>query len=108
MLTFMMMLRVDSIKTSIQQIILPLQKLGFPVGKNKKVVGMYKDEAGGKQIEEFVGLRAKLYSYKLFEGEEHKKCKGIKKNAIKKSMSDEDFKDCLFSRRKQLRSMHVY
>ena len=39
-----------------------------------------KDEAGGRIIEEFVGLRAKLYSYKMFEGKEEKKCKGIKKS----------------------------
>ena len=39
-----------------------------------------KDEAGGQIIEEFVGLRAKLYSYKMFEGKEEKKCKGIKKS----------------------------
>ena len=43
-----------------------------------------KDETGGKIIEEFVGLRAKLYSYKMFEGKEEKKCKGIKKVVIKK------------------------
>ena len=29
---------------------------------------MFKDEAGGKQIVEFVGLRAKLYSYKMRGG----------------------------------------
>ena len=44
---------------------------------------MFKDEACGKQIEEFVGLRAKLYSYKM-AGEEKKKCKGIKKVVVKK------------------------
>ena len=59
----------------------------FSVGKNKKAIGMFKDEAGGKQIEEFVGLRVKLYSYKMFEGKEHKKHKGIKKNVIKKSIT---------------------
>ena len=41
---------------------------------------MVKDEACGKQIEEFVGLRAKLYSYKLHEdGKEEKGAKGVKK-----------------------------
>ena len=38
---------------------------------------------GGKIIKEFIGLRAKLYSYKMYEGKEEKKCKGIKKNVIK-------------------------
>ena len=52
---------------------------GIPSGFNKKVLGMFKDEAGGKVIDEFVGLRAKLYSNKMFEGEESKKCKGVKK-----------------------------
>ena len=32
-------------------------------GKNKMVIGMFKDEAGGKVIDEFVGLRPKSYSY---------------------------------------------
>ena len=57
---------------------------GIPTGVNKKVIGMMKDEAGCKIIKKFVGLRAKLYSYKMYEGKEEKKCKGIKKNVIRK------------------------
>ena len=40
---------------------------------------MFKDEAGGKQIVEFVGLRTKLYSYKMLDGYEDKKCKGLQR-----------------------------
>ena len=78
----------------------------FPTGKNKKVIGMCKDERGGKQIEEFVGLGAKLYSYKMNDKEE-KKCKGVKKNVVKKKICHEDFKDCLFSGIPQMRAMNV-
>ena len=57
----------------------PNHPSGIPTGCNKKVLGMFKDEAGGKIINEFVGLRAKLYSFKMYEGKETKKCKGVKK-----------------------------
>jgi len=67
---------------------------------------MFKDEAAGKQIEEFVGLRSKLYSYRM-AGEDHKKCKGVKKNVVKKTIRHDDYKDCLFTRREQLRKMNV-
>ena len=70
---------------------------GIKTGVNKKVIGMMKDEAGGKIIEEFVGLRAKLYSVKMHEGKEEKKCKGIKKSVIKKTITHQDYKDCLIS-----------
>ena len=36
---------------------------------------MFKDESGGKQIVEFVGLSA-FYSYKMLDGSEENKCKG--------------------------------
>ena len=55
---------------------------GIPTGKKRKVMGMMKDEGGGKIIEELVGLRTKLYSYKMFEGKEEKKCQGNKKAVI--------------------------
>ena len=76
-------------------------------GKNKKIPGLMKDEAGGKIIEEFVGLRAKLYSYKMFKGKEEKKCKGIKKSVIKNNISHEDYKECLWSQKPQMRKMNV-
>ena len=79
---------------------------GIRTGINNKVIGKFKDEACGKQIEEFVGLRAKLYSYKM-TGEDHKKCKGIKKNIIKKAISHDDYKECLFSKREEMRRMVI-
>ena len=45
---------------------------GIKKGLNSKVLGMFKDEAGEKQIVEFVGLRAKLYSCKMLDGSEDK------------------------------------
>ena len=51
----------------------------FPMGKNKKVIGLMKDELGGKIIAEFVTLRPKTYSYLTDDGKEDKKAKGTKK-----------------------------
>ena len=48
---------------------------------------MFKDEDGGKQIVEFVGLRAKLYSYKMLDGSEDRKCKEGNKECHKKEYS---------------------
>ena len=72
----------------------PNHPSSIPSGFNK-VLGMFKDEVGGKVIDKFVGLRAKLYPYKMFEGEESKKCKGVKKSVVKKSITHKDYKKCL-------------
>ena len=90
---------------------------GILTGVNKKVIGMFKDEASGKQIAEFVGLRAKLYSYRVSnacegtsrveESYEEKKCKGVKKAVIKKTITFNDYKDCLFDNKPAMRKMNV-
>ena len=67
----------------------------LPIGLNKKVIGLMKDELGGKIITEFVALRPKLYAYKTITSEEDKKCKGIKKCVVKKTLSFDDYKNCL-------------
>ena len=82
----------------------PNHPSGIPTGCNKKV---FTDEAAGRIMEEFVGLRAKLYSYKMFESKESKKCKGIKKSVVNKSITHEDYKNCLFTGKEQLRKMNV-
>ena len=80
---------------------------GIPTGINKKVLGKFKDEAAGKVIKEFVGLRAKLYSYKMDEGKENKRCKGIKKAVVEKSIRHEDYKTCLTTGKEQLRRQNI-
>ncbi|XP_022802285.1 uncharacterized protein LOC111339828 [Stylophora pistillata] len=81
---------------------------GIPTGVNKKVIGKFKDEAGGKIIEEFVGLRAKLYCYKMFDsGEEKKKCKGVKTGVVERTINLDNYKRCLFDGKKQHRKMNT-
>ena len=85
----------------------PSHPSGILTGVNKKVIGMFKDEVAGKQITCFVGLRPKLYSFRIEEDKEVRKCKGIKKNVVKKTMDFDDYVDCLFLGKKQMRSMKI-
>ena len=70
----------------------------LPVGKNKKVIGLMKDELGGEVMKEFVSLRPKMYSSRV-GNTQPKKCKGIKKCVVKKTITFEDYKKCLFEGR---------
>ena len=48
----------------------------LPKGENEKVIGLMKDELGGKIVTKFVGLRLKIYSYLKDNNDEGKKAKG--------------------------------
>ena len=48
-------------------------KRPLPIGKNKKVPGLFKDEFRGKIITEFVAFRPKAYAYLDDDGNNHKK-----------------------------------
>ena len=69
----------------------------LPTGNNKKIIGLMKDELGGKIITEFVTLRPKTYSFLTDDGKEDKKAKGTKKYVIKKTIKFNDYKKCLLN-----------
>ena len=54
-----------------------------------------KNELGGQIMKEFVGLRAKTYSYLKDNKGEDKKAKGTKKYVIKRKLKFQDYKTCL-------------
>jgi hypothetical protein len=63
--------------------------------KNAKVIGKFKDEMNGNIVQEFVGLRAKMYSL-LDSNHEKLTAKGIKKSFVAKHLRHQMYKDCLF------------
>ena len=68
--------------------------------KTQNVTGLFKDEfAGQKKCMEFVGLRSKSYSFLFDDSTEKKTCKGCPKNVIKKHLSFENYKNCLFNKK---------
>ena len=76
----------------------------LPTGVNKKVIALMKDGLGGDIITEFVALRPKAYSYITNDFIEMKKAKGTKKCVVNKMLRFEDYKKCLFSNGKVLKS----
>ena len=62
----------------------------LPIEKNEKVIGLMKDELGGKIMTEFVALRPKTYSYFTDDCKEDKKAKGTKKCVVKRILKFSD------------------
>ena len=77
--------------------------------KNKKVLGKMKDETQGIPIQEFVGLKSKMYSM-IYEDDgkltEKKTAKGIKMSVIKHHTKHDHYRECLFDRTVHLSSMN--
>ena len=61
---------------------------------DKKVIGKMKDKSEGKIIDEFVGLKSKMYSMKNIDGKESNTAKGV-------NIATEfnEFKDILFNKK---------
>ena len=57
-----------------------------------KVIGKMKDEFGGVIVDEFVGLKSKIYSIKKIDGKERKTAKGVNI-----ATEFDKFKDVLFN-----------
>ena len=83
-------------------------KIPLPIGKNKKVPGLFKDELGENILTEFVALRPKTYSYLDDNCNEHKRAKGTKKCVIKQKIMFQNFKDCLFNNKYVYRSQQRF
>ena len=79
-------------------------KRPLPIGKNKKVISLFKDELGGKIMTEFIALRAKACAYLKEDGSEHKKAKGTKKSIIKRKLMFENYRDSLLNNKIILKS----
>ena len=71
---------------------------------NKKVIGVFKDELGGKIMKELCALRAKTYTCLMDDDSEKKKAKWIKECVIKRRRLFENYKDSMFNNKTILKS----
>ena len=80
----------------------------LPTGKNKKVIGLMKDELGGKIMTEFAALRPKTCSYLMDDCNSDKKAKGTKKCVLKQMLKLSDYKNCLLDNEIILKSQQRF
>ena len=66
----------------------------LPKDKNEKMIGLMKDELGGKTMTKFARLRVDMYSYLIDDDGEDKKAKDTKTCVIKKKLKLENYKNC--------------
>ena len=78
------------------------------IGKNKKVIGLFKDELGGKIVVEFFWLRAETCAYLMNDDSERKKAKGTKKCVTKRRLMFENYTDYSFNDKITLQSQQRF
>ena len=84
------------------------KKRPLPIGKNKKVIGRFKDELGGKIMTEVVANRAKTDAYLLDVDREIKKAKGVKRSVIMRRLMFEIYKDSLVNKKIIMRAQMTF
>lgn len=75
------------------------------IERNKKVVGMIKDETEGMAIVAYVGLRAKMYCLKVIDNSLKSTAKGVKKAVVKRTKF-QVYMETLFDERVQSEEMY--
>ena len=83
-------------------------KRPLPIGENKKIPVLFKDELGGKIMTEFDTLRVKTYAYLMDDDSEHEKAKGTKKCIIKRILIFKNYRVSLFSGENILKSQQRF
>ena len=90
-------------------------KRPLPIAINKKLIGMFKDELGGKIMIKFCALRAKTYAYLIdnYDDDDYgknkiinKKAKSTKKCVTKRDLMFKNYKESLFENKTILKSQH--
>ena len=79
-------------------------KRPLSIGINKKVIGMFKDELGGKIIKEFCAPMSKTHFYLMDDDIEKKKAEGTNKCVIMCRIKFKDYKESLFKNKIILKS----
>ena len=67
--------------------------------QNKKKLGFFKDEVNGNIIQEFIGLKPKMYAIKL-EDEVYKKAKGVPTHKVKNNIPFDQYRTTLMENTK--------
>ena len=80
----------------------------LPIGLNRKVIGLMKRRIRRQDNDRIRGTETKALFHKKLDGSEDKKCKGIKKCVVKKTLTFEDYKACLFSDSTEYRSQLMF